>query len=178
MSSCATADLNGIGIFRRRLSKAIHAPLRFHVPAQTLGSPLHDGERAAIKFNSFWTIKLEPGYSLYATHPVNRTNLPFRTLTGLVDADRFNTVGILFPAVWTEPGFSGILPAGTPVAQCFPIKRKTLDLTFAPMSAREVGEYDSLAGDLLSKPGVYRRRFLASRSSSHQGGAQRARVKP
>ena len=154
------------------------APLSFHAPAQSLGSPLHDDERATIKFNSFWTIELDPGFSLYATHPVNRADLPFRTVTGLIDADRFNAVGILFPAVWTEPDFSGILPAGTPVAQCFPVRREALELTFAPMSASEAGAYDSLAGELLSKTGVYRRRFRAGRSSSHQRGAQRAKVEP
>ena len=35
------------------------APLSFHVPAQLEGSPLHRAGRAAIKFNSFWTIELE-----------------------------------------------------------------------------------------------------------------------
>ena len=57
-------------------------------------------EDAIVKFNSFWTIELEPGYSLFATHPVNREDLPFRLLTGLVDSDRFSEVGILFPAEW------------------------------------------------------------------------------
>jgi hypothetical protein len=154
------------------------APLSFHVPAQTLGSPLHDDARAAIKFNSFWTIELEPGYSLYATHPVNRADLPFRTLTGIVDGDRFNAVGILFPAVWIDPGFSGILRAGTPVAQCFPLERESLDLIFEPMSASKAQDYDSLAGDLLSKPGVYRQRFRASRPSSTQRGPKGSQVKP
>ena len=64
-----------------------------------------------MKFNSFWTIELEPGYSLFATHPVNRADLPFRLLTGIVDSDRFTDVGILFPAVWTDANFEGVLPA-------------------------------------------------------------------
>ena len=61
------------------------SPLSFHVPAQTTGTPFHDPCRAIVKFNSFWTIELEAGYSLFATHPVNRADLPFRLLTGLVD---------------------------------------------------------------------------------------------
>jgi len=65
------------------------APLSFHVAAQLAETPLASGGRAAIKFNSFWTIELDPGWSLFSTHPVNRTDLPFRTVTGLVDSDRF-----------------------------------------------------------------------------------------
>ena len=78
------------------------APLAFHVPAQLTGAPFHDENRSAIKFNSFWTIELEPGWALFATHPVNREDLPFRTLTGLVHADLFSDAGINFPALWTD----------------------------------------------------------------------------
>ena len=88
-----------------------------------------DGQ-AAIKFNSFWTIELEPGWSLFATHPVNRDDLPFRLISGLVDADRFHDGGINFPAIWTQPDFSGVLPKGTPVAQCFAVPRAAPQLEF------------------------------------------------
>ena len=75
------------------------APPAFHLPAQLTGAPFHDENRSAIKFNSFWTIELEPGWALFATHPVNREDLPFRTLTGLVHADLFSDAGINFPAL-------------------------------------------------------------------------------
>ena len=65
------------------------------------GRAVCDRRQAAIKFNSFWTIELEPGWSLFATHPVNRDDLPFRLISGLVDADRFHDGGINFPAIWT-----------------------------------------------------------------------------
>jgi len=140
------------------------SPLSFHVPAQVSGTPFHDATRAVIKFNSFWTIKLEPGYSLFATHPVNRADLPFRLLTGLVDADRFNDVGILFPAVWVDPSFDGVLPAGTPVAQCFPVTRDVAELVVEPLSQDARRRYDETATALLSKPGIYRRRYRARRN--------------
>src|SRR5260221_10496906 len=38
------------------------SPLSFHVPAQVSGTPFHDGQHAAIKFNSFWTIERPEGY--------------------------------------------------------------------------------------------------------------------
>ena len=80
------------------------APLSFHVAAQFPGAPFASDGQAAIKFNSFWTIELEPGWSLFATHPVNRDDLPFRLISGLVDADRFHDGGINFPAIWTAAG--------------------------------------------------------------------------
>jgi hypothetical protein len=146
-----------------------HSPLSFHVAAQVAGSPLSDGAgRALIKFNSFWTVELEAGYSLFATHPINRHDLPFRTLTGMVDSDRFNAVGILFPAVWTDAAFEGVLPAGTPVAQCFPVSREALSLTFEDMSPEQIEAYDSAANALQATPGVYRKTYRDRRPSSNK----------
>jgi hypothetical protein len=154
---------------------SVHAhprsPISFHVPEQVEGTPLHHPGRALVKFNSFWTIELEPEWSLFATHPVNREDLPFRLLTGLVDADRFNDVGILFPAVWTDPGFAGTLPRGTPVAQCFAVPRTAPDLVIEPFSPERAARYDATAAALLGGPGIYRRRFRARRPRS---GLQRA----
>ena len=142
------------------------SPLSFHVPAQVSGTPLETAGQTLIKFNSFWTIELEPGYSLFATHPVNREDLPFRTLTGLVDADRFNAVGVLFPATWIDRQFEGILPAGTPVAQCFPVSRQALELVHEAFAPEHVDAYDSTANALLSTPGVYRKSYRDKRPSS------------
>lgn len=139
------------------------APLSFHVPEQLAGSPLAHGERSAIKFNSFWTIELELGWSLMAVHPVNRDDLPFRLVTGLVDADRFTDAGINFPAVWCDPGFTGVLPRGTPVAQCYPVPREASTLICEPMSAERVDRYDALAARIMSGPGVYRKAYRSKR---------------
>ena len=151
------------------------APLSFHVPAQVEGTPFGDGARSVVKFNSFWTIELDPGWSLFAMHPVNRADLPFRLLSGLVDSDRFNDVGILFPAIWTDPGFSGVLRAGTPVAQCIPVPREALDMHFEPMTPERQAAYDTTGTSLLSGPGVYRKRFRAGR---HQRVAKTAQIEP
>jgi hypothetical protein len=140
------------------------APLSFHVPEQLVGSPLQRGTQAAIKFNSFWTIELEPGFSLMATHPINRDDLPFRTVTGLVDADKFNSVGINFPAVWTQPEFSGTLPRGTPVAQCFAVSRATHSLHFEAMSPAQQKSHDDVAEQILTGPGVYRKGYRVKRN--------------
>ncbi len=142
------------------------SPLSFHVPAQVTGTPFHDENRAIIKFNSFWTVELEPGYSLFATHPINRSDLPFRLLTGMVDCDRFTDVGILFPAIWIDPDFEGVLERGTPVAQCFPVVREPLEMICEPMGAERRDAYEATAGALLGTPGVYRRSFRVKRARS------------
>ena len=139
------------------------APLSFHVPQQLAGSPLARAGQSAIKFNSFWTIELEPGWSLMAVHPIHRDDLPFRLVTGLVDADRFVDAGINFPAVWTEPAFRGVLPRGTPIAQCYVVPREPPALVCEPMSAEHLQRYGALAADVMAGPGVYRRRFRSKR---------------
>ena len=139
------------------------SPLSFHVPAQVTATPFHDAATSIVKFNSFWTIELEEGYSLFATHPINRADLPFRLLTGIVDCDRFFDVGVLFPAIWTKPDFEGVLPRGTPVVQCFPIARTALDLRCEAFSADAARRYDGTAAALLNRRGVYRRKFRARR---------------
>jgi hypothetical protein len=139
------------------------APLSFHVPEQLTGSPLAQGDRSAIKFNSFWTIELEAGWSLLAVHPVNRDDLPFRLVGGLVDADRFNAVGINFPAVWVDPDFTGTLARGTPIAQCFAVPREAPVLRCEAMGPAETAAHDALAAQIMAGPGVYRREHRQKR---------------
>jgi len=139
------------------------APLSFHVAAQFADAPFARDGRAALKFNSFWTIELEPGWSLFATHPVNRDELPFRLISGLVDADRFHDGGINFPAIWTEPDFSGVLPRGTPVAQCFAVPRAALSLEFESFDEAHKSAYSKTVTEVLAAPNVYRKHFRARR---------------
>jgi hypothetical protein len=151
---------------------AVHhprAPISFHAPAQVEGTPFHTADQVIVKFNSFWTIELEEGWSLFAMHPVNRADLPFRLLSGLVDADRFHDVGILFPAVWLDPDFTGVLPRGMPVAQCLPVPREALVCDYASFDVAETRGYDATAHSLLSGHGVYRRSFRAARSGHALG---------
>lgn len=143
------------------------APLSFHVPEQILGSALAEeaGPRlAAIKFNSFWTIELEEKWSLFAMHPANREDLPFRTVTGMVDCDRFHDAGINFPAMWTKPEFEGVLPKGLPIAQCFPVPRESLELAFESFDHHQSETYDLTVGEILAEPGIYRKKFRDKRA--------------
>ena len=124
------------------VSEYSHSPIDFHDPSQIAGTPFFDDDRFIIKFNNFWTIEAPPGYSLLFTHPVNRTDLPFTTLTGLVDCDTFNDSPVNFPARWHDTGFNGVLPKGTPVAQCLPVKRESWAGRFEVLSGEANDAYD------------------------------------
>lgn len=139
------------------------APLSFHVPEQIAGSPLAHGANSVIKFNSFWTIELDAGWSLMAVHPVNRDDLPFRLISGVVDADRFNDVGINFPALWIDSNFAGVLPRGTPIAQCYPVPREQPTLRHEAMTEEHLTRFDALAAKIMSGPGAYRKGYRSKR---------------
>jgi hypothetical protein len=72
-------------------------------------------------FSGFWGMKTPKGYSLLVTHPFNRYDLPFTTLSAFMDSDEFYAPGNI--PFFLKEGFTGVIPAGTPFAQLIPIKR-------------------------------------------------------
>ncbi|SDZ81970.1 hypothetical protein [Rubrimonas cliftonensis] len=133
------------------------SPIGVHVPEQAAGGPLDPGDGFIVKFMNFWAIEAPPGWSVLATHPANRLDLPFRTLTGLVDCDRFALGLVHFPALWIDPGFEGVLRRGTPVAQLLAVPRAQPALRLAVLSDAEAAEQAALRARLAAEPGVYRR---------------------
>lgn len=73
-----------------------------------------------------WGWKAPKGYSILVTHPLNRFDLPFTTTSGIIDSDKFITSGNI--PFFLKEGFYGLIPAGTPVAQLIPIKRKRWEM--------------------------------------------------
>lgn len=137
------------------------APIGFHDAGQVTGSPLFDADRFLIKFHNLWTIEAPEGYALLFTHPVNRFDLPFTTLTGLVDSDRYHDAWVNFPAHWHDVDFSGVLPRGTPVAQVFPVRRETWVASTTVFSDEDARRTNDLLGAIRREKGVYRRQFRA-----------------
>jgi hypothetical protein len=84
------------------------------------------------KFNGYcheeihWLSQYEPktpkGWSTLYSHPSARYDLPFVTLSGIIDTDEFNLTGPV--PFLIKKGFSGIIPAGTPIYQMTFIKRE------------------------------------------------------
>jgi hypothetical protein len=140
---------------------ASHSPLSFHDGSQLTGSPFFENDRVVLKFNTPWTIALPPGYSLLITHPFNRADLPFVTLTGLIDADRYHHNFLNFPARWRDDDFNGVLAKGTPIAQCVPIKREEWSIRCEPLAADEILRLHETQSSLASDRDIYRRQFRA-----------------
>jgi hypothetical protein len=67
-----------------------------------------------------YSIEVPKGYSILVTHPLNRFDLPFITMSGIVDD--FMPTG--FIPVFFKKGQSGTIEQGTPILQIIPFKRE------------------------------------------------------
>jgi hypothetical protein len=139
----------------------LRSPIGFHDSSQVTGTPLFEPGRFMIKFNNLWTIEAPDGYALFFTHPVNRFDLPFTTLSGLVDCDRYHDNWINFPAHWHDMNFSGVLPRGTPVAQCLPVKREKWTVRTATFNKEKTQRVHDLTTAISRETGIYRRQYRA-----------------
>lgn len=77
-----------------------------------------------------WIPQLPNGYSMIYTHPFNRYELPFLSLTGIIDNDRYYMENVANHPFFIRDGFSGLIPQGTPMFQMIPIKRETWESSF------------------------------------------------
>lgn len=93
---------------------------------------------------SHWGIKTPKGYSCLFTHPLNRSELPFHTTSGIIDTDSWGIWG-------TQPfslieGWEGVIPAGTPFTQVIPFKREEwrteVDSNLGPGSLSEWANFE------------------------------------
>lgn len=91
-----------------------------------------------LKFNNLWQIKTPKGYSTLFVHPINRTDLPFFTISGVVETDTYNSV-INFPFL-LRSDFEGEIPAGTPIVQLFPFKREVWKMEKGQADMKLIGE--------------------------------------
>jgi len=65
--------------------------------------------------------EIPDGYSALYTHPLNRYDLPFITLSGIIDSFVMPTGQV---PVYFSSTFEGIIPQGTPIAQVIFIKNE------------------------------------------------------
>jgi hypothetical protein len=80
-----------------------------------------DFESIALAWRSNTMISIPKGYSVLMTHPLNRFDLPFQTLSGVID--NFDVYDGDIPFL-LKKGFRGLIPMGTPIAQILPFKRE------------------------------------------------------
>jgi len=76
-----------------------------------------------LTFSGVWGFKVPRGWSLLITHPMNRFDLPFTTMSGIIDSDSFSASGNI--PFFIKEGWTGIIPKHTPFAQLIPVQRKS-----------------------------------------------------
>lgn len=99
-----------------------------------------------------WSAKLPKGFSMLVTHPHNRLDLPFTTLSGIVDGDEFYHTPSGNIPFYVHKDFSGFIPIGTPMYQIFPFKRESWE------SYKET--FNEL--EILKRNNLIRRKFYGS----------------
>lgn len=66
-------------------------------------------------------LRLPKKYSAIYMHPLNRHDLPFTTLSGIIDGEIIHAGNIPF---FIKNDFEGLIPAGTPYLQVIPFKKE------------------------------------------------------
>lgn len=80
---------------------------------------------AEFEWKQYWIPKMPKGYSMLYTHPLNRTDLPFFSFSGIIDNDKYYKEKIAGNhPFFIKKDFNGIIPKGTPMYQMIPIKRE------------------------------------------------------
>lgn len=80
----------------------------------------HSYQRLAWKVPYY--IKTPKNYSVIITHPLNRFDLPFTTLSGVVDTNEVMYAGNI--PFFIKADFEGLISKGTPIYQVIPFRRE------------------------------------------------------
>jgi hypothetical protein len=104
-----------------------------------------------------WLPKTPKGYGIIFTHPFNNLNLPFTTLSGVVDTDNFyHTARGNYP-FYIKKGFEGIIPKGTPMYQLIPYKKHNWKSVIHKFDSDEVSKRDNFMYKMFY--GTYKKLF-------------------
>jgi hypothetical protein len=104
-----------------------------HIPAQYTNYPIPLGfNNSVFKWLNQWIIQTPKNYSCLFTHPIHYDDLPFKSLTAIVDTDKFPEI-INFP-FFIKNDFEGLIPKGTPLIQIIPFKRDSYVATYSTSS--------------------------------------------
>lgn len=86
--------------------------------------PVPAGHRSNhLVWSSMWGWKTPRGWGTILTHPFNRADLPFTTMSGFIDSDKFYSSGNT--PFHIKKDFTGTIKKGTPYAQVIPVKRRS-----------------------------------------------------
>jgi hypothetical protein len=113
-------DIEGQKMFLWKSNRVLVSP---HASWQTNGFVIPKGySEITNKFVNEFSIRTPKGISTLFVNPLNRHDLPFLSISGVVDTDSFD-MDINFPFIIRD-NFTGIIPKGTPIVQLIPFERK------------------------------------------------------
>lgn len=125
---------------------------------QTNPMPIPTGyEPYAFTWQTQVSVRLPKGYSAIYAHPFNRFDLPFITITAIVDHDGSISGGN--SPFFLKKGFNGVIPKGTPITQVIPFLREDWDSKEVSGVVEEGRQYD------FKEPHDWYRKFKWSRKS-------------
>ena len=105
-----------------RINDANFKFVTLHDPMSTSGyRSMFDFHDQTLKWQTYWGIRTDEGYSTMFVHPFHRNDLPFYSVTAIVDTDKFSTRDPY--AFFIKKGFKGVIHRGTPMLQVIPFKR-------------------------------------------------------
>jgi hypothetical protein len=96
------------------------------------------------------------GYSLIFTHPFNRHDLPFTTLTGIVDGGFVMSSNGNIP-FFIKKDFEGIIPQGTPIAQIIPFRQENWSSKIQKGLIKKSEDYENRSTAIIT--GWYKKTF-------------------
>lgn len=111
----------------------------------------------------YWIPKTPNGYSCMYTHPAYHYDLPFFTISGIIDSDVYNLVGLNSPSFFIKNNFSGLIPKGTPMYQIIPFKRENWKKREEPLryNSKVISQAQELSSLFVDK---YKRIFWQRKS--------------
>lgn len=93
-----------------------------HIKDQVKNMPAPYKDYEVFKWFFHFRIKTPKNYSCIFTHPKFLYDVPFTTIDGVVDTDKYHS-NINFP-FFLDNNFNGKISKGTPICQIFPFKRE------------------------------------------------------
>lgn len=135
-----------------------------HLKSQVEGFPLPEEFRdQPFKWINNFIVETPKGYSTLFVHPINQPNLPFYSMGGIVDTDKY-PVPVNFP-FFIKKGFEGIIKQDTPIIQAIPFKREDWEMSVDEMKKYHMPiEFDN---ERMSPPfNYYKRKFWSRKRYS------------
>ena len=108
----------------------------FHDPRQLSTHSVSHSNMKIPKMHNPWSIETPAGYSCLFLPHINSEETTIKPFSGVVDTDMY-TAPVNFPFQLQE-GFTGVIPAGTPVVQVIPFKREAWKMELNSGSEKKI----------------------------------------